>query len=148
MTLKSHFICSCGYLVYLDIKTKKEFCLNPKCQNYVNEQIKNNFEPVDTEIRRLDGELGLKLLQISKPHVLDYLFRIREEILEARFKNNKPMDINEFLKIDELLMLIKNKNINGRKRDKKSINNFVEQHSKLFGEKNFLEDIKNESSSP
>lgn len=144
MTIKSHFICSCGYLIYFDVNTKEEFCLNSRCQNYVNERIKNNFVPVDTDLKRLEGKLGLKLLLMSKPPVLQCLFMRREEILESRFKNNTPIDINGFLEIDELLMLIKNKTLRGRKIDKKSINEIIEEYFKLFKDKNFLDDVKNE----
>jgi len=142
MDFESEYICECENLLYQDVKTREDFCLNPKCNKFVNQTIKNDTRILEDQFKKEETKLSLELLQFSKERLIDFLFVTRENLLQ-NYLLNVGMDIQAFYTINRLLMKINNTSFHGRTKSEKKFSEFLTKFTKHTYELNFADDIMN-----
>lgn len=142
MSYKSKFLCSCNELLYFDIKTKEEFCLNPSCANYVDERLRDNPEPFNSQYNTKFKSLLLKIRTFNKDSFLHYLGVLREKLILDYF-NMTGMNIQLFYAVNELLRILATPSRSGRINSQKKFTEVVNEFKKMHDMKNFLDEVLN-----
>lgn len=142
MVLKSHYICKCGSLLYQDLETKKDFCLNKKCNNFIGGPIRNNSAPIEKEIAEKRIKFLFEIRKFSRNFLLDFLCSWREELIKNYFFM-QGLDMKRFFSINELIRIINKNHFRGRSISKEKILDIVKRFSKFHEEQNFLDEVLN-----
>jgi len=143
LAMKSDFMCVCEELIYVDVESKEEFCLNKNCENCVDGTIKYNPEPVQEKYEEIERKLLTIVATFSSPHFLHHLLHVREKLI-LDFFNLQLMDKDKLYAVDELLQKTKN-NIRRitRIKSKGKFDSLINKYADLVSQKNFLDDVLN-----
>lgn len=141
MVYESDYLCKgCGNLLYEDVQTKKEHCINEKCPTFLGFKIINNSQQVEEKISKMISSVKGKLRQFS-PEFKEYLHDIRE----AMFNNiGEGLNMGKFHAINELSIISANMRFFGRIRSVQKFNQVIGEFSSIADKENFLDSLKEE----
>ena len=143
--LESDYLCShCHRLLYIELKSREEYCLTPKCQNYPPFQLATNTAPVKSDLSEKKSKLLSKIKnRFNHENLVDYLFWRRIELLK-QFYSGKPLNTDLFFTLGEMLIELNSHKCFGRSKSKGSIDKIVNDYVKLIDYLNFVEDTENQ----
>jgi hypothetical protein len=141
MVYESDYLCKkCGSLLYEDVKTKEEYCLNIKCPTYSGFMVSNNYLQAEVEINKKIDSFKKRLRMLS-PHFKEYLFDFREDMFNHM---DKGINIKMFHTLNELMIISSNTGFFGRTNNVQKFNGLINEFAEIAELENFLDTLKEE----
>ncbi|MFA5070894.1 MAG: hypothetical protein WC511_00815 [Candidatus Pacearchaeota archaeon] len=141
MGYQSNYLCKeCGNLLYEDVQTKKEYCINKKCPTFLGFEIINNSQPLEEEIQRRINTLKGKLRLFSSDFK-EYLYDLRENMFN---QIGEGFNIGKFHAINELILISSNVSFFNRTRSTQKFNQVVDEFLEISIKENFLDSLRQE----
>ena len=143
----SAYLCKrCGGLIYYDINTKRQACLNPECQDYPKEIevygtteadlkfLNNQFAQIEKNLGQIVRTCDYRFLALS-------LLQMRRNIVNEFFASGK-MHIDSFLVSNDILSFIPKYKSLGIRTDASTIETIVQLYKEYSDHLHITEDFK------
>lgn len=142
----SDFLCTeCKTLLYFDIRSNEEVCVNPRCILYPPFLKFHDVSQADVlrkELRDKEVNLKLRIIRTDKPSFIRFLYEQRSIITKNVITKGRA-EFEKLLLIDEMLILANSLNFIGRIRNSSSLIRILRDYAQLFEVENFIEDVEN-----
>lgn len=143
----SAYLCKrCGGLIYYDVTTKTENCINTGCQNYPKGMelygaeeadlkfLNSQFEQIEKNIGQMVRTCDYRFLALS-------LLQMRRSIV-ARFFTSGKMHIDSFLVSNDILSFIPKYKSYGIRKDARTLGSIVRLYKEYSDRLKMIEDFK------
>ena len=143
----SAYLCKrCGGLIYYDIATKRQVCLNPACQDYPKEIevygakeadltfLYSQFAQIEKKLGQMVGTCDYRFLALS-------LLQMRRNTVNEFFTSGR-MHIDSFLVSNDILSFIRKYKSLGIRKDAGTLETIVQLYKKYSDHLNMTEDFK------
>jgi hypothetical protein len=143
----SVYLCKqCGGLIYYDIATKSEVCLNPACEDYPKEVELYGTEKADltflyTQFAQVEKSLGQMVRTCDYRFLALSILHMRRNMANEFFASGR-MHIDGFLLSNDILSFISKYKSLGIRRDAKTLETIVQLYREYSDHLNMTEDFK------
>lgn len=143
----SAYLCKrCGGLIYYDIATKKQACLNPECQDYPKEievygATEADLKFLHSQFAEIEKKLGQMVSTCDYKFLALSLLQMRRNIV-TRFFTSGRMHIDSFLVSNDILSFIPKYKSLGIRQDAKTLRTIVSLYKKYSDYLEMTEDLK------
>jgi hypothetical protein len=143
----SAYLCKrCGGLIYYDINTKTENCINSGCQNYPNGMELYGAEEADLEFlnsqfAQIEKKIGQMVRTCDYRFLALSLLQMRRNIVTSFFTSGK-MHINSFLVLNDILAFIPKYKSYGIRKDARTLGSIVQLYKQYSDHLKMAEDFK------
>lgn len=143
----SVYLCKrCGNLLYYDMDTKQDFCLNTQCQDYPSSVDifatgMEDLKQFNAELADKEAELGQIIRTCDYNVLVVFLLEYRRRIVERFFSIGK-MKFEEFLLSNDLLLFSQKYKSLGIRKDRETFHTILQLFTVYAGISKMIEDIK------
>jgi len=147
VTWDSAYLCKiCGGLIYYDVATKKQVCLNTSCQNYPKEIQVYGTEEADLKVlnsqfAKVERNLGQMVKTCDYKFLALSLLQMRRNIVNRFFSSGK-MHIDSFLVSNDILSFIPKYKSLGIRKDARTLGTIVRLYKEYSDHLKMTEDLK------
>jgi hypothetical protein len=143
----SAYLCNmCGGLIYYDVATKKQVCLNTSCQNCPKEIQVYGTEEADLKVlnsqfAEIEKNLGQMVKNCDYKFLALSLLQMRRDIVNRFFSSGK-MHIDSFLVSNDILSFIPKYKSLGIRKDARTLGTIVRLYKEYSDHLKMIEDLK------
>jgi len=143
----SAYLCKrCGGLIYYDIATKSEVCLNPACKDYPKEVELYGTEEADliflyTQFAQVEKSLGQMVRTCDYRFLALSLLHMRRNMANEFFASGR-MHIDGFLLLNDILSFISKYKSLGIRSDARTLETIIQLYREYSDHLNMTEDFK------
>lgn len=139
MDYQSEYLCKeCSSLVYINVKTKEECCLNSSCSKYPKMILVDNSKEVEKILTGRVEDIKKKIRFLS-PKFKEYLFDLREDL----FNNmDKGINISLFHALNELILIVSVTSLFGRINSTQKFDDIIQEFIQIAELENFLDSLQ------
>lgn len=143
----SAYLCKrCGGLIYYDIDTKRQVCLNPACQDYPKEievygTTEADLKLLNSQFEQVEKNLGQMVKTCDYRFIALSLLQMRKNIVN-RFFTSGRMHIDSFLVSNDILSFIPKYKSLGIRKGARIIETIVQLYKKYSDQLHMTEDFK------
>lgn len=143
----SGYLCKrCGGLIYYDIATKRQVCLNPACQDYPKAIEVYGTEEADltflySQFAQIEKSLGQMVRTCDYRFLALSLLQMRRNIVNEFFTSGR-MHIDSFLVSNDILSFIPKYKSLGIRKDARTLETIVQLYKKYSDHLDMAEDFK------
>jgi hypothetical protein len=143
----SAYLCKrCGGLIYYDISTKRQACLNPECQDYPKEievygTTEADLKLLNSQFEQVEKNLGQRVRTCDYRFLALSLLQMRRNIVNGFFTSGR-MRIDSFLVSNDILSFIPKYKSLGIRKDARNIETIVQLYKKYSDQLHMTEDFK------
>ena len=143
----SAYLCKrCGGLIYYDIATKRQVCLNPACQDYPKEIEVYGTKETDltflySQFAQIEKNLGQMVRTCDYRFLALSLLQMRRNIVNEFFTSGR-MHIDSFLVSNDILSFIPKYKSLGIRKDARTIVTIVKLYKEYSDHLNMTEDFR------
>lgn len=139
MSYQSEYLCNeCCSLIYINVKTNEECCLNSSCSKYPKLIIVDNSKEVEKIMFGRIEDIKKKVRFFS-PKFKEYLFDLREDL----FNNiDKGINISFFHALNELILIVSSTSLLGRIDSIQKFDKIVQEFTQIAELENFLDSLQ------
>lgn len=143
----SVYLCKrCGGLIYYNINTKRQACLNPECQDYPKEievygTTEVDLKVLDSQFAQIEKNLGQMVRTCDYRFLALSLLHMRRNIVNEFFTSGR-MHIDGFLVSNEILSFIPKYKSLGIRKDARTVETIVQLYKEYSDHLMMTEDFK------
>lgn len=143
----SAYLCKrCGGLIYYDVSTKRELCLNPECRDYPKEIVVYGTREADLkflygQFAQIEKNLGQMIRTCDYGFLARSLLEMRRKIVTEFFTSGR-MHIDSFLVSNDILSFIPKYKSLGIRKDARTLETIVQLYKQYSDRLHMTEDFK------
>jgi hypothetical protein len=142
----SKYLCTeCKELLYFDINSKEEVCVNSKCvlhPPFLKFRDVSRATTLKKELKHREASLKRRIMQMNRSSFIRFLYQQRSEVIKNMITKGGAK-FEKLLVIDELLILVNSINFVDSERDQSSFRKILKEYTQFFNQLNFIEDMEN-----